>query len=137
MGGNLVYTHGSGVGRHRRRGADVVSIETSRSEVTGGFVRVLLASELRSGESICVDVGGVRIMLVNLGDRVVAVQEFCTHRYGPLAHGVIADRKVTCPWHRSCFDLDSGAVIHGPAQAPLRTYAVDIKDDWICVRLDL
>jgi Rieske Fe-S protein len=49
----------------------------------------------------------------------------CTHR-GCLVNQ-IADKTIECPCHSSKFDLTTGAVVSGPAPAPLPTVAVTVE----------
>jgi nitrite reductase/ring-hydroxylating ferredoxin subunit len=35
---------------------------------------------------------------------------------------------VQCPWHGSQFDVTTGAVRAGPAQAPVATYRVETRN---------
>jgi len=47
----------------------------------------------------------------------------CPHLSAPMHEGTLdaftAPPTITCPWHRSVFLATDGAVIHGPATAPL------------------
>jgi type I protein arginine methyltransferase len=45
----------------------------------------------------------------------------CTHRGGRLVHGNLdaARGRLTCPLHRSVFDLETGVALGGPAREAL------------------
>jgi uncharacterized protein YbjT (DUF2867 family)/nitrite reductase/ring-hydroxylating ferredoxin subunit len=58
-----------------------------------------------------------------------ATQAMCTHRAGPLSEGAVDDSTVTCPLHGAQFNIWTGAVLRGPATAPLRTYRVIVDGD--------
>jgi nitrite reductase (NADH) small subunit len=47
----------------------------------------------------------------------------CPHRDGLLLYGYVnsARPRITCPLHRSSFDLVTGAVLTGPSNAALDT----------------
>jgi len=47
---------------------------------------------------------------------------------GPLADGVPACGTVTCPWHGSQFDVKTGALKAGPANAPIVSYRIEQAD---------
>jgi len=54
---------------------------------------------------------------------------------GPrFVEGAFEGITVECPWRQSCFRLDNGAPLNGPASAPLRTFAVVERDGRILVR---
>ena len=65
----------------------------------------------------------------NVGGRLYATQNECTHRQGPLSEGELEGSTVTCPWHGSQFDVTTGAVLQGPATEPLKTYTVVVEGD--------
>jgi nitrite reductase/ring-hydroxylating ferredoxin subunit len=58
-----------------------------------------------------------------------ATQAMCTHKAGPLSEGTVDDTTVTCPLHGSKFDIWTGAVLHGPATVPLKTYPVIVDGE--------
>jgi nitrite reductase/ring-hydroxylating ferredoxin subunit/uncharacterized membrane protein len=124
LGGKMIYDDGVGVGRHRRTHDASAQTLVVNAPHDDGFVDVMDASELSEGIPVRADVNGHVLVIVRLGGHVFAFQEFCTHRFGPLSEGAIAGGRVTCPWHRSCFDVTTGKVVDGPAKADLKTYVV-------------
>ena len=56
---------------------------------------------------------------------VFATGGTCPHRGGPLAEGIVHDRKVTCPLHNAVFDLATGEGTDGHS---IRTYPVRVED---------
>jgi 3-phenylpropionate/trans-cinnamate dioxygenase ferredoxin component len=96
--------------------------------VTG--VRVVALSELPDVTPTRVDVDGVPVCLVRLGDDVRAVHDVCTHQEWSLSDGgMVYDREVECSLHGSSFSLDDGRPSSLPATKPVPTYAVDIDGD--------
>ena len=69
----------------------------------------------KPGQMKLVHLNGHRIVVAREGERIVAFQDHCTHRGGPLADGVLACNTVTCPWHGSRFCVADGRVKGGPA----------------------
>lgn len=69
------------------------------------------------------------VAVFSVAGRLCAIQAACTHAGGPLNEGALDGSTVTCPWHRSQFDVCTGAVVRGPARAPVKTYPVDVQGD--------
>jgi nitrite reductase/ring-hydroxylating ferredoxin subunit/uncharacterized membrane protein len=121
LGGHLAYRRGLGVDR------------TVFDDVIADWTPVTQEQEL--GERpIRVRVGRNDVMLFRDRDRIVAIANRCSHRGGPLHKGAVDDGTVTCPWHRSTFRLDDGAIVAGPASAPQPCYDVRVEDGQIQVR---
>lgn len=134
LGGVLVYDHGIGVGRHRRRTpTPETTLKIPAKDAVDGFVEVTQAQRLQNGETLRVEINGVAMALAKFEGHYFAVQDFCTHRYGPLSEGRIRNGTVECPWHRSCFELRTGKVTQGPAKVDLKTFAVQVKEGRVFV----
>ncbi|SDV51046.1 FAD-dependent oxidoreductase [Chitinasiproducens palmae] len=52
----------------------------------------------------------------------------CPHAGAPLDEGAFCAGRVICPWHKSVFRLDTGALIEPPALDPLPRFAVAVRD---------
>ena len=84
-----------------------------------------LLSDLPPGSALLVG----KVAVFNVGGKLFATQNECTHRQGPLSEGKLEGSTVTCPWHGSQFDVSTGAVLRGPATEPIKTYAVVVEGD--------
>jgi nitrite reductase/ring-hydroxylating ferredoxin subunit len=60
---------------------------------------------------------------VQAAGRAFLVAAKCPHRDGLLLYGYVnaATLRITCPLHRSSFDLATGAVVTGPSNRALYT----------------
>ena len=136
LGGVLVYDDGIGVGRHRRdTPTPRATIKVERRPPTNDFLDVAAVEDCPDGHTLRADVNGHVMTIANAGGQLYAVQEFCTHRFGPLSEGALCEGSVICPWHRSKFDLRDGKVVEGPAKVDLRTYEVSVEAGRIRVRV--
>ncbi|HBY95533.1 MAG: Rieske 2Fe-2S domain-containing protein [Ardenticatenaceae bacterium] len=136
LGGTLVYDDGIGVGRYRREtDTPRQTIYVSAAEALDGYVPVANADSVRDRETLRVELDGDIMTIANLAGRFYAFQEFCTHRYGPLSEGHFENHEVMCPWHRSCFDVQTGRVTQGPAKIDLKIYEVMVRDGQIQIRV--
>jgi nitrite reductase/ring-hydroxylating ferredoxin subunit/uncharacterized membrane protein len=137
LGGVLVYDNGIGVGRHRRA-TDTPrrTVKVERRPPTDDFIDVASVDDCPDRHTLRADVNGHVMVIANVGGTFYAVQEFCTHRFGPMSEGAFCDGAVLqCPWHRSKFDLRDGKVAEGPAKMDLRTYEVNVEAGRIRVRV--
>jgi Rieske Fe-S protein len=103
-------------------GASFVSENLSAGvHMVEGYVRSRPRSidDLSPGEGAVLKLNGERVAVFkDEGGRVQAVSAVCTHLRCIVGWNS-ADRTWDCPCHGSRFDTD-GAVIHGPATAPLK-----------------
>ncbi len=87
------------------------------------WVRVASSESLPVREGRSVVIGDREIALFNLGDRILAVENRCPHRGGPLCDGIVTGSAVVCPLHAWKVNLESGSVERpGSADACTRTY---------------
>lgn len=100
-----------------------------------GFVKVAGAAEVAEGDLKAFDVGGTRVAVANVGGTFHAFDDVCTHLQCSLAQGDLEGTVVTCFCHGSQFDVTTGAVLRGPAQEPVRSYAARVEDDAVQVEI--
>jgi nitrite reductase/ring-hydroxylating ferredoxin subunit/uncharacterized membrane protein len=126
LGGALVFESGVGIDQSGKR------------LHTADWTPVLPAEALRDGKPTRVEADGVGVVLCRTGadGRVAAFGEFCPHLAAPMSDGWVDRGRIVCPWHGSRFDVASGAVLRGPAAAPLPCYQTRVNDGMIEVRGD-
>lgn len=132
MGGTLAYRNQIGVD-HRYAGAGKWKEE--RVTRSGEWTRVADADELEIDQMKLIRVGGERIVLARSASGYVAFDDHCPHRGGSLAGGLMACGTVTCPWHGSQFEVESGRVVSGPAESSISVYATELRGNEVLVRL--
>jgi len=96
-------------------------------------VRVGTVNEVATGEIRAYDVAGIKVDVANVEGQLYAFDDTCTHRGCSLASGKLDGTIVTCPCHRSQFDVTSGAVLRGPATRPVRSRPVQIAGEDLLV----
>ena len=85
-------------------------------------------AELLPGQKKYVEVDGQGVVVFNIGGEFYATQSACTHAGGPLDQGTLDGKILTCPMHRSRFDVTTGQVVGPPARRPLKSYQVTVLD---------
>ena len=93
------------------------------------LTKVSQGNKFTEGEMRVFDVAGTKVNVVNAGGHLHAFDDKCTHMGCSLAGGKLEGTTVTCPCHGSQFDVTSGAVLHGPAQKPVRSRSVQVDGD--------
>ena len=135
LGGTLVYRNQIAVD-HRYAEAGRWTVEAlSPDQPEGSEAEVGAANDLAVNQMKLVRIGSRRIVVARTEQRVVAFDDRCTHKGGPLSDGTLACGTVQCPWHGSQFDVETGDVEHGPAGGPIRTYDVSERDGRIWLRV--
>lgn len=130
LGGHLSYRQAAGANHTE----DVPHLFPS------GWQRIGPLIGIPEGELTLQDVAGQPLLMLRRGERVEVVSAICSHLSGPLADGELIDGNganpcVSCPWHKSVFELRSGEVVHGPATAPLPKFETRIDEGVLSVRL--
>ena len=92
-----------------------------------GFVKVANTGEIAPGQAKMVEVDDKKIALFNIEGSFYAIDDACTHVEGPLSEGEIQGEQVTCPWHRSIFNVKSGEVLGPPARTGVASYNVRVE----------
>ncbi len=90
------------------------------------LVRIGRANDVKSGQMKVFTVEGTKVNVTNADGHIYAFDDTCTHLACSLAKGHLAGTVVTCACHGSQFDVTSGAVVRGPARAPVRSRTVHI-----------
>lgn len=71
--------------------------------------------------------GSVHIAVFrNAEDEILALEDRCPHKGGPLSQGIVHGRKVTCPLHGWNVALDSGCAV-APDEGCTRVFPVRIE----------
>ncbi len=61
-----------------------------------------------------ISVQGKEILIANVNGNFYAIGNVCTHERGDLSQGTLEGNVVTCPKHKSKFDVTTGKVVSHP-----------------------
>jgi 3-phenylpropionate/trans-cinnamate dioxygenase ferredoxin subunit len=70
------------------------------------------------------------------GGDVVVFDDTCTHEECSLSEGDLEGRAVVCYCHNAKFDLETGSVLRGPAEDPIRIYPTRSSEQGLQVRIE-
>ena len=99
--------------------------------LTTNRVRLCSRTDL-VGDRLYFDVDGHPVVVINLGDELIALADTCTHEKASLAEEGAVDpetREVECCRHGARFSLDDGSATALPATIGLQIYRLDIEGD--------
>lgn len=65
-------------------------------------------------------------------DRILALEDRCPHRGGPLSQGIVHGVAVTCPLHNWVISLETGAA-QGADNGRVRTVPLTVRDGRILI----
>ncbi|GAB4326303.1 MAG: non-heme iron oxygenase ferredoxin subunit [Candidatus Sumerlaeia bacterium] len=95
------------------------------------------------GRPLAVQLGGVNIVLCNVGGKIYAVRNVCSHDDGVLVGGTgehswgcLDGFAIECPRHGARFDVRDGSVLSMPAAYPIAAYDVKVEDGMIYVKVN-
>jgi nitrite reductase (NADH) small subunit len=98
------------------------------------FVKVGSLSQFAPGGVNECEVGGRRVLVVNLDGTLHAVSNVCPHVSLPLGGGFVSGNTIVCPFHGSAFELATGACVEGPAAGDaLDVYEIRVEGDYVLV----
>ena len=91
---------------------------------------VARVEDLADGAATRVEVHGVPVALVRIGDVVHAVGDTCSHANVSLSGGTVwcDELEIECPKHGSTFNLLTGEPATLPATQPIPVFAVEVRD---------
>jgi 3-phenylpropionate/trans-cinnamate dioxygenase ferredoxin component len=101
------------------------------------LVPVARLDALREGEVFAAMVNGQFIALYLLDGTPYCTEDVCTHEYTSLSEsGSVDGDEVECGEHGARFNIKTGQVTRAPAIGPIRTFAVEVRDNQVFVRVD-
>lgn len=98
---------------------------------------IMKKDELADGAVRKFDVCGNAVAVYNLGGRIYATQDGCSHATASLSEGEIVDDEcIACPVHDGTFHIPTGQPMSFPCEHPIRTYKVISENDDVLVDLE-
>ena len=99
-----------------------------------GWARVASLDDVPAGTLLGVEVDGERIVLANVDGDVYALEDRCSHQDFPLSDGELEGTELECIYHGAKFDVCSGRAVQLPAIRPVKSWEVEVPDDYIFIQ---
>jgi 3-phenylpropionate/trans-cinnamate dioxygenase ferredoxin subunit len=90
------------------------------------YFPVLPVNELPTGERLFLELEHEPIVVINLGGRLHAFGDICSHDHGPLGDGEVNADTITCPRHGARFDLHTGKALSLPATEAIPVFPIRV-----------
>lgn len=100
-----------------------------------GWQVVATLDDVWVGDLKAIDVGGIAVVLVNVGGEIRAYDDRCPHSGTPLSNGTLNGEILTCSAHEWVFDCRVGHGIN-PASARLRPVPLRVEGEAILIRAE-
>jgi 3-phenylpropionate/trans-cinnamate dioxygenase ferredoxin subunit len=95
------------------------------------YQAVAAADAIAPGKFLKVELDQRGYIIARVGDDYYAVEDNCSHEDYPLSYGCLDGKRIKCSLHGSRFSLETGAPEDEPADAPIKTYRVQVADGQI------
>ncbi len=99
------------------------------------LVNVAPLDEFPPGSVKIVNAGSISVGVYNLGGRLCALEDRCSHDDGPLCEGEFDEEEgvAVCPRHGASIEICTGKPLSLPAVLPVETFPVVVEDGMVKV----
>ncbi len=105
-----------------------------RYDMSENWVKVADYSDVPEDGTLLVDLGAEPVCLYNLGGKIFATHDTCTHGQASLADGFIEGEEIECPLHQGRFRIATGKAVGVPCTEDIRVYAVKIDNGAVLLK---
>ena len=101
------------------------------------LIDVAPLDEFPPGSVTIVTVGSIAVGVYNLGGRLCALEDRCSHDDGPLCEGDFDAEEgfAVCPRHGARIEICTGRPLSLPAVFPVETFPVRVEDGLVMVTI--
>ena len=107
-----------------------------------GYMKIAEKSEIPVGKMKKFVTLGKEILIANVNGSFYAISNKCTHSGGELSQGTLEGNLVTCPKHKSKFDVTTGKVVSPPKMGlfhpkiqDAQSYVLKIENEDILIKI--
>jgi nitrite reductase/ring-hydroxylating ferredoxin subunit len=92
------------------------------------WIRVAAVKDVPEDGTLLVRCGGEPVCLYDVGGRLHATHDICTHGQASLADGFINGENIECPLHQGLFHIPTGKAVGAPCTVDLIVYPLKVHD---------
>ena len=98
------------------------------------WTKVADFSDVPEDGTLLVELAGEPVCLYNIGGKIFATHDTCTHGQASLADGFIEGEEIECPLHQGKFNVVTGKAVAAPCSEDIRIYPVMIESGAVLLR---
>ena len=98
------------------------------------WTKVADMADVPEDGTLLVDLGTTPVCLYNLGGKIYATHDTCTHGMASLADGFVDGENIECPLHQGLFHIPTGKAVGAPCKIDLQSIAVKIDGAAILIK---
>ncbi|MFO0939601.1 MAG: NifU family protein [Pirellulales bacterium] len=114
---------------------NVVQIQIGNAATDSGWIEGPAIADIPQDRPFAFSNAGVSVLLIYSKKGLRAYRNSCAHQGLPLDGGELdlEEGTITCPWHRFCFDTESGECLTAP-QCQLEPFPLRIANNRVWIR---
>ena len=98
------------------------------------WAKVANVSEVPEDGTLLVRCGPEPVCLYNVGGKIYATHDTCSHGQASLADGFIEGEEIECPLHQGRFHIATGKAAREPCTEDIRSYTVKIDNGAVLLK---
>ena len=99
------------------------------------WTEVAKAADIPEDGTLPVTVAGEPVCLYNVGGKIYATHDICSHGHANLSDGfIVEDCLIECPLHQGTFDIKTGEAVGVPCTEDIRVYLVKTEGGAVFVK---
>ena len=98
------------------------------------WIKIASVSDVPEGGTLLVNLHAEPVCLYNVGGKILATHDTCTHGHASLADGFIDGGEIECPLHQGRFDIATGKAVGVPCTEDIRTYDVKVENGAVLIK---
>ena len=98
------------------------------------WTKVAELADVPEDGTLLVDVGATPVCLYNLGGKIYATHDTCSHGLASLADGFVDGENIECPLHQGLFHIPTGKAVGAPCKIDIQTFEVKVEGGAILLK---